>query len=234
MAASVDTQKKNEELTINERLSEIIQKNRKVLVIGFAVIVASLAAFIIANTVRGNIQAKALSQVDAFERRYNELKSFIGSDEPEAVLKQVELIVLSEELTNFANKTSGFAAARAHVISANIYADQKRWNEAEEAWEKAANAAIRTYLAPVSFFNAAVAAEEQGNVEAAIGHYSRTLDYGDLFPSAAKAQFSVGRLEESRNNGEAALEAYRNLLNRWPNDPIWPNLAQSRIIVLSN
>jgi tetratricopeptide (TPR) repeat protein len=86
----------------------------------------------------------------------------------------------------------------------------------------------------VSFFNAAVAAEEQDNAEAAIGYYTKVLEYKDVFPEAARAQFTVGRLEESRNNREAALSAYRNVLSIWPGDPVWPNLAQSRVLALSD
>ena len=233
MAEKTDMQKKNDELTINERLTEFIQKNRKIILSGFAAIVIILTGFIIISVVRGNLQSKALTQVDSFQRRYDELKLFIGNEEPEAVLKQVELIVLSEELGVFANKSSGFAAARSFDISANIFADQKRWADAEEAWDKAAKAAGKSYLAPFSLYNAAVAAEEQGNTDTAIDYYTRVLEYGDSFPSAARAQFSVGRLEESRSNNDAAIEAYRNLMRRWPADPVWPNLAQSRILVLN-
>ena len=234
MAAKTDTQMKNDELTINERLSEFIRKNRRFFLIGLIAIAVILTGFIIFNTVSGHIQSKALTQVDTFERKYNELKTYAGSDEPEAVIKQVEIIVLLTELELFANKTSGFAAARAHCLKADIYAGQKNWAKAEESWTNAAKTAGKSYLVPFSIFNAAVAAEEQGNTEAAIGYYTSALDYGGSFPSAARAQFSVGRLEESRNNKDAALEAYRNLLRMWPTDPVWPNLAQSRILVLSN
>ena len=234
MAAKADTQKKNEELGINERITEFIQKNRRVFLIGFITVVVVLVGFIVFNTVRGNIQAKALTQVDTFERKYEELKTYIGSDEVEAVFRQVEIMLLLSELEIFTNKTSGFAAARAHCIKADIYSGQKNWASAEEAWAKAAQAAGNSYLAPFSVYNAAVAAEEQGNVEAAIDYYTKALNYGDSFPSAVRAQFSLGRLEESRNNNDAAIDAYRQLLSKWPNDPVWPNLAQSRILVLSN
>jgi tetratricopeptide (TPR) repeat protein len=112
--------------------------------------------------------------------------------------------------------------------------DQKNWVAAEEKWLKAAEAAPKSYLAPIAVYNAAVAAEEQGNVESAIAFYSRAAGFGDSFPAAARAQFSVGRLEESRNNKDSAVEAYRNLLAKWPNEPVWPNLAQNRLLVLSD
>jgi tetratricopeptide (TPR) repeat protein len=111
---------------------------------------------------------------------------------------------------------------------------QKNWISAEIKWVKAAEAAARSYLAPIAIYNAAVAAEEQGNIETAIAHYSRAAGFGDSFASAARAQFSVGRLEESRSNKDSAITAYKILLARWPNDPVWPNLAQNRLLILSD
>ena len=152
---------------------------------------------------------------------------------PDSLGRQIELIVLLEELADFGSRNSGFAAARAHTIRADIFWDQENWSEAEQAWLDAARSSPKSYLAPISFYNAAVAAEEQGNTDSAISHYRSALTFGELFPAAARAQFSIGRLEESRNNREAAISAYRNLLNTWPDDPVWPNLAQSRLIILS-
>lgn len=235
MAAKADGQKKNDELTLNERITQFIQKNRFRLFIGLGAIIVILVGFLIATTIREKLTSNALSKVYDFERKYEELKSAIESaEDAEAVLKQIELLVLVDNLKTFQNKNSGFPAARAYGISASIDADQKRWAEAEEAWTKAAKAAGKSYLAPVSLYNAAVAAEEQGKTMEAIALYNRALGYGSAFPSAARAQFSVGRLEESLGNRDAALEAYRNLLSQWPSDPVWPNLAQSRILVLSD
>ena len=237
MAAKASSQAREEkkgELSINEQISGFIQKNRKVFLFGFAALIIILTGFIVTSIVRGNILSNALSQVDGFNRRYEDLQAYIGSSEPEALVKQIELIVLIDEIKKFTEKNSGIAAARAYCINAEIYAGQQMWADAEETWSKAAKEASKTYLAPLSLFNAAVAAEEQGNIDSAIAHYNSALDHGDTFSSAARAQFSIGRLEESRNNKDAALEAYRTLLNRWPNDPIWPNLAQNRILIMSN
>ena len=228
-----ESKTKNNELDISERIGEFIQKNRMGILIGLIAVIAVLAGFIVTNAVRGKILSNALSKVDGFNRRYEELKLFIGNDDPETLLKQAEVFVLIEELSAFEDKNSGLAAARAYDLSGNIYADQKNWAQAEEAWSLAAKAAAKSYLVPVYLYNAAVAAEEQGNTDSAIALYTRTLGYGNSFPSAARAQFSIGRLEESRNNIDAALEAYRSLLSKWPDDPVWLNLAQSRILVIS-
>jgi hypothetical protein len=53
------------------------------------------------------------------------------------------------------------------------------------------------------------------------------------FPAAAHAQFAIGRLEESRGNTDAALGAYRKLIENWPEESDWVNLAHSRVISLT-
>jgi tetratricopeptide (TPR) repeat protein len=233
MAAKPDTQS-NDEASFSEKISELIQRNRMQLLVGLAAIVLVIAAFVIVSVASEKSQSDALSKVDAFNRKYEKLKTSLSGGEALDVSQQLELGILLVEVTEFEKKNSGFAAARAYSIDASINMDQKNWGAAEEKWLKAAETAPKSYLAPIAVYNAAVAAEEQGNIESAIAYYSKAAGFGDSFPAAARAQFSVGRLEESRSNRDSAIEAYRNLLAKWPNETIWPNLAQNRLLVLSD
>jgi tetratricopeptide (TPR) repeat protein len=234
MAAATEKPHNADELTITERLNQLIQKNRRTLFIGLITIIVILAGFISGSVIRDKLRADALSRIEAYERRYEEIRYSAFGETEEAVVQVSGIIALLEDLNEFQRKNSGFAKARSLFLSADIYWDQQRWAEAEKTWIEAANAAKKSYLAPVSLFNAAVAAEEQGNIQPAIDHYNSALVYGDSFPGAAKAQFSIGRLEESRGNDAGAIDAYRNLLGKWPGDPFWASLAQNRIIVLQN
>jgi tetratricopeptide (TPR) repeat protein len=225
---------KNGDLTAGEKLNEFIQKNRNGLVAVIIILAVVLIGFIATITIREKLQSSALSRVEELNRRYEALRFYIANETPEAVEKQTDINVLLEDANAFAGKHSGLPAARAYTIAAGIYGDQKKWAEAGKAWNDAAKAAANTYLAPISIYNAAVAAEEEGNTEAAIGLYKQVLTYEKIFPAAARAQFAVGRLQESQNNKDAALEAYQNLVSKWPNDPVWSGLAQSRILILSN
>jgi len=234
MATTQDVQKKEEAVTINQRVADFIQKNRRSLFVGLIAIIVALAGFITVVTVRERLLERALTQVDEFGRRYDRVRVDPDGDDPYMVSKMLEISVLLAEIDSFASRNSGFAAARAYNLAANIHWDQNNRDDAEKAWLDAARAAGRNYMAPVSLFNAAVAAEERGDIETAIAHYSRALEYGNIFPSAVRAQFSIGRLEESRNRRDAAIAAYRNVMNNWPNDSLWPNLAQSRILALSD
>jgi tetratricopeptide (TPR) repeat protein len=229
MAATFETVEKNENSGINEKLNHFLQKNRKPLIMGMGAILILLAAFIAVLTIRDVLQEKAIVTVEDFTRRYELL--LIDLNEP---AKAEEVQTLVDELTGFAAKHRGYAGARSYSLLAGIYAGKKDWPQAEKAWTNAARVAPKTYLAPVSLFNAAVAAEEQGNISGAIELYTEIVSLADIFPGAPRAQFSIGRLQEAQKNHEAALEAYRAVINKWPDETVWTSFAQSRILVINN
>ncbi|AEF80441.1 tetratricopeptide repeat protein [Leadbettera azotonutricia] len=224
---------KHGDLSFTEKLSEFLQKNRKGLIVCLAASIVILAGILAGFTIKDKLESGALSKVEEFSRRYEALRVFIGSEEADAASKQADIAALQEELNAFTAKNRGYPAARAWAIAGNIYGDLKNWADSEKAWSSAAKAAAKTYYAPISLFNAAAAAEEQGNNAGAIDLYTRALDFASVFPSAPRAQFSIGRLQEAQGNKAAALEAYRTLLSKWPNDQVWSNLAHSRIVTLS-
>jgi tetratricopeptide (TPR) repeat protein len=217
----------SEKISTNDRINIFIQKNRKAIFIFFGALLLLLAGFIAALGIINAVRNRAISRAEEFNRRYEVLRFDINDSS-----KAPEVEELLRELTLFAEKNSGYSGSRAWSIIGGIEADQKNWQDAENAYTRAARAAPKTYLAPVSFFNAAAAAEEQGNTEGAIDLYTQSLTLAGIFPAAARAQFSIGRLMEAQNDRAAALEAYRQVTSGWPNDAVWTNLARSRIIFL--
>ena len=236
---NVEKNIRGEENTASGGLNAFVQKNRKFLFIGLIAIAVLLLGTIVVTTVQEKATISSFTKVDELNQRYEELMPHIADAETlkdmssETKGKQADIDKLLEDLSAFQAKSSGYAAATAYGISASIHETKKNWEEAEKAWASAGKAAGKSYFAPLSFFHAAVAAEERGNTEAALDFYKQALSFETAYTVAARSQFSVGRLEESRNNNDAALEAYRALLNKWPDDPLWANLAQNRILVLS-
>jgi tetratricopeptide (TPR) repeat protein len=217
----------HEKVNINEAINEFVRKNRKPIFIVFGVMVLLLAGFIVTLSVMGFVRNKAISRVEEFNLRYEALRFDINEAE-----KEPETAELLTELTSFAEKTSGHAGGRAWAIIGSIHADKKEWPEAEKAYTSAAKAAAKTYLAPVSYFNAAAAAEEQGNFGEAVNLYTQSVAHSSMFPAAVRAQFAIGRLQETLENKAAALDAYRGVISGWTSDTVWTNLARSRIILL--
>jgi tetratricopeptide (TPR) repeat protein len=218
---------KKESVPAGEVLAGFIQKNRRRIIAGFIFLAALVGGVIGGYSIRDSMRTRGISRVEVFNERYEALRFDINES-----AKADEINALLEELEAFAAKQSGYPGTRAYTIIANIRGDQKNWAEAEQAWTRAAQRGAKTYLAPVALFNAAVAAEERGNLENAIELYRQTIDYADIFPAAARALFSVGRLWEAQQKKEAAIEAYQELIDKWPGETAWTSLANSRIIAL--
>jgi tetratricopeptide (TPR) repeat protein len=218
----MNEQEKNEELSAGDAVALFIQNHRRPILLVLAVIAVGIIGFIAAFSVINSLQKSAVEKVDEFARRFDELTD-PGSSEADPLL---------EELNDFAPKTFGYAAGKAYSLVAEIHAARKEWAPAEEAWAVSSEKASKTFLAPFSLFNAAVAAEEQGKLDKAIEYHTRCVESGGLNPAAVRAQFSIGRIEEQRNNREEAVEAYRKVIENWGSNTNWSNLARSRIIAL--
>jgi tetratricopeptide (TPR) repeat protein len=214
-----------EQANSGDKLARFLQKHRKALLTMVIIIAAGIvfsAAFFI---IRGIMEKNAIAKVENYERRINEMGAIDENTDPK------EADALLEELNSFAESTFGYAAARAYALAADIYFSRTNWKRAEESWVASARKAPTIYLYPLSLYNAAVAAEEQGKKEEAINYLKQSLDYPDIYAAAAKARFNIGRIHEELHDKEKAAEAYRELIAKNP-DSQFANLAHNRLIIL--
>jgi tetratricopeptide (TPR) repeat protein len=223
----MQNQNPEQKIGISTRINDLIQKNRKPIFIISGTVLVLLVAGIATLSLMDYMRNKAINTVENFSSRYESLRPSIGDQN-----RSGDIDNFLAELETFAKKNSGYAAGRAWSIIATIHSEKKVWTQAEAAWAAAAKAAEKTYLCPIALFNAGAAAEEQGKTNEAIEYYTGSLSAVSSFPSAARAQYAIGRLRESRNENAEAMEAYRPVISGWPYNPAWTNLAHSRIIAL--
>ena len=220
-------QNKTENLNLSDKIGDFVQRNRKGIFIIAGIIIFLFVGFVVYLSVSDYLNKKAITEVEELNRRYEEV-SFYLSDETFSS----DIEVLISDLIDFAGNKKGFAAGKAWSIVAKIHSGREEWPKCEESWLKAAAAGKNTYLGPIAFFNAAAAAQEQGKFEQAIEYLKECVEHKFEFPSAPRAQFSIGNLYERLDNYPAALDAYRVVLINWPDMPIWQQLARSRIIAI--
>ncbi|MDR2491387.1 MAG: tetratricopeptide repeat protein [Spirochaetaceae bacterium] len=212
----------------NENAVLFFQRYRKV-ILGMTLVVAAVVLGMVAFlSVQDIVTKKAIKDIEELAVRYNELKPSFNGENAE---KMGDVDKLLTDLAAFAEKTGRYSGSRAWSMAGDIYAEKKVWLDAENAYINSAHTGKKTYLAPVSLYNAAVCAEEQGKNEEAREYWVKSLAYAD-FPLAARAQFSIGRLWEKTGNVDEALAAYRLLVETYTKEAEWANLAQSRIIAL--
>ncbi|GMO42805.1 MAG: hypothetical protein Ta2B_23150 [Termitinemataceae bacterium] len=200
-------------------------KNRKGIFTCAVIFAILIVGTIVAICVLDAINKKSIKSLEAFIERYQDLTNDFSNEENEDVKK------LITELETFGEKTFGYPAARAFLMAGDIEKEQKKWSEAEAAWLKAAKKGEKTHIAPVALYNAGVAAWEQDKASSAIEYYTKAAAYPD-FSAAAHAQFAIGLINEEQKDKDAALNTYRELLSKWPNDTTWTDFAQNRILEL--
>jgi tetratricopeptide (TPR) repeat protein len=220
-------QNKTENLSLSEKLTDFVQRNRKGIFIVTGTIVVLFAGFVVYLSVSDYLNKKYIAGAEELSRRYEEIAYHIDDD---PFSSDIEALIADSK--KFAENKRGLPAGKAWLIAANIYSERKEWPESEEAWIKAAAAANKTYLGPIALFNAAAAAQEQGKYEQAIEYLIKCVEHKFEFPSAPRAQFSIGSLYERLENYPAALDAYREVLIKWPELPVWQQLARSRIAAI--
>jgi len=221
-------QNENNSSNISDKVIDFLQKNRKNILICACVIVVLFIGFTVFVTLQDVFHKKALLEIDELTSRFDEVRPLMADDAYSADLDK-----LLSDLDVFAKNRNGYPASKAWSIIAQIHSSRKDWPKSKDAWLNAAKTGNKTYLAPISLFNAAAAAEEEGNIEQAIELLGKCIAHPFEFPSAPRAQFNIGRLYEKQNNYPAAVEAYRAVLTNWKDIPIWQHLARSRIAEIS-
>ena len=232
-------QNDNENLNAGEKIINFVQKNRKAIFITLSIIVILFVGLIAFLYLSDSTNKKDIAEVEELNIRFRELfpgeSAFYTVEEyssADAETLLSDLKTFSEKRTLFGGGNRGFAGSRAWSLIAQIYSGRKNWPTAEEAWLNTARIGSKTYLAPIAFFNAAAAAEEQGKLEQAIEYLQNSISHSFEFVAAPRAQFSIGRLYEQLGNFPEATEAYRAVLINWPNIPVFSNLARTRIIAI--
>ena len=227
----------NEKMNTGEKIIDFIQKNRKVIFITLGILVFMFIGLIAFIYISDAVNKRDIAEIEEINDRYNKLfpgdADFYNAED----FSTADAEALLADLKTFTEKSSpifssAFASSRAWSLIGQIYSVRKDWPRAEEAWLNTARVGSKTYLGPVGFFNAAVAAEEQGKLEQAIELLQNSLSHSFEFPAAPRAQFSIGRLYEQLGNSSAAIEAYRTVLINWPGMTAFSNLARSRIIAI--
>jgi tetratricopeptide (TPR) repeat protein len=220
----------NENKNTTEQINIFVKNNRKALFIVIGILFVLFAGLVAYLSISDALNKKATAKIDELGVRYDEL--FLNDNEENYYSEDTEKLLA--DLKTFAEKTNGFAGSKAWASIGQIYSGRKDWANAQDAWSFCAKKGNKTYLAPVALFNAAAAAEEQGNLEQAIELLEKCIAHKFEFAAAPRAQFSIGRLQETLGNYKSAVEAYREVLIKWPEMPVWQNLARSRIAVIED
>jgi tetratricopeptide (TPR) repeat protein len=214
--------------SVAERITRFLTRYRVPILVSIGALAVAIVVLIIVLSVQTTRTESALVAAEDLQDQFEAWQA-LGAEEQAA--QYADLAASAAAIVSDYPRT--YAAVRARILDARALLALERYEEASARFEEAADARPRTYLAPVSLMDAAVAAENAGNSERALELYRRIVDqYTGESAEAARALFSIGRIHEQRDEVVDAADAYRRLIAAHPESG-WTNLARNRIIALT-
>lgn len=207
------------------KVTRFLGRNKVALTIVGLVILLVLVGLLVFNALYSRNLEKAFDRIDKATTTYHTLVAL----DPEGEEYKTGKKTLKEDLTSLA-KGKSYPSLKAQYLLATIAFEDKDYKSAEDGFMAIYTAKKDTYLAPLSLFNAAVAAEDGGNDDQALAYYSRVWDeYGTDAPEAPKALFNQARLQGKQGQKELAKATYQQLIDQFPTSE-YARLAQTAIL----
>ncbi len=124
-----------------------------------------------------------------------------------------------------------YGGERALFIRAEASYTNKDWDAAAKDYQALAAGFPKSYLAPISLFDAGVCLEEKGQTDAALAMYLKaSSDYKDS-PVAPRALFDAGRVYEAKSDWANAQKTYTSMDETY-GQSMWTRLAKNRLVEL--
>ena len=214
-----------ETLSLGERINLFLARNWRLALVIFIIVVVAMSGILIFEKIyEGRLNSSAILAEDiqdSFEEWMRELPEDRNSDEVMSLIDQA--------LNEYPRL---FAAQRALFTRALIAVEQEQWEDASKDFIKLAETWEKSYLAPISLFNAASVMEELGDIEDAKRAYSEIIDsYSTTSADVPEALFNLGRIAEVEDDIDTAIENYKQIAVLFP-DSQWTNLSKSRILAI--
>ena len=212
---------------INNFLAATVSRFRIILLGVLIAAAAFLIGYFIYNEIAKKLATDSTLLAEGAQNLYDKWQA-----EPDTARKGTTEKQLMEQLkvltTRYARQYGG---QRGLFIRADLYCQEKSWDNAAQDYQRLAWLFPNSYLAPISLFNAGVCLEEKGDADRALKVYTRVdQDYQDS-PIAPRAMFDVGRLDEQKGAFDDAQKMYNQIDSLYPSST-WDKLAKNRLIEL--
>lgn len=201
-----------------------LEKYGRLVFISLSVIVLVIVVFVIVAETQERNKDRALVQLDEIESEIQD------SDSP---LSIEAFSTRAEEIASISN--DAYVQNRIHFLAGQVYWEQKRYTEAAERYLQLAQETPRSHLGQVSFFNAAAAYEQSGDIARAVEIFEQALSEYEFTtnPLLPRILLNLGRLYEMRSNTARASEYYNTLIENYSGNELI-NLAYDRLILIES
>ena len=212
---------------INNFLSATVSKFRIILLAILIAAAAFLVGYFIYNEIAKKLATDSTVLAETAQDLYDRWQAESDTAKKGALEKQ-----LLDQLNVLTSRYAGqYGGQRGFFIRADVYYQDKSWDNASKDYEALAARFPDSYLAPISLFNAGVCREEKGDVDGALKLYTKIGQSYQDSPVAPRAMFDQGRLDEQKNAFADAQKVYTQIDSLYPSST-WDKLAKNRLIEL--
>ena len=216
------------EVTIAERFTGFLQKNRVPLLVVTATLIVAIVALFVTIEILNTRQQEATVLAERVQRRFDAWLE--ASDEARPAIREEIDRMIDETVSRYSRS---YGATRALFIRGRLAWESEQYEDARVAFERLADRFSRSHLAPTALFNAAVAAEAGADPDGSERILTRIVDqYGTDSIESPRALFNLGRLAEEAGRYDDAGARYNRLIEEYAGSS-WTNLARNRIIFLT-
>ncbi len=219
---------KDNKTKLLENIGNFLEKYRKVFIIAISIIAILIVGLIVFIEIRNHRSNKSAALIENVQEDYDTWVT-MEDEEGKAELGKDMLSSLDSIINEYPNL---YAGQRALFLRGSYYFQTDSWEEAEEDFMNLYDRFPKSYLAAISLFNAAAAAENRGDPTAAAERYRIIPDRYSDNALSPYALFSFGRINETDDDYAFAVETYNELIDSYPGSS-WTKLAQDRIIEIN-
>jgi tetratricopeptide (TPR) repeat protein len=212
---------------INNFLARAVSRFRIALLVILVAAAAFLVGYVIYNEVSKKLIADSTLLAEHAQTQFDSWRS-----EPDAAKKATLEKDLFDQLGTLINRyPRQYGGQRGLSLRADANFEKKAWDAALQDYQALATRFAKSYLAPISLFNAAVCYEEKADTDNALKLYVKAAaDYKDS-TVAPRALFDSGRLYEAKSDWANAQKAYQSMDGLYAQS-MWTRLAKNRVVEL--
>lgn len=187
---------------------------KTILVVCVAIFVALIAIVVVSGISSAN-REKNLIAVSDYEDKVS--IALASGDGVEDLISDLQKCVIDKS----------YSSQKAQYLIGIIYHGLKRYDEAYDAFIKAANINPKIYLSNVALLNAAVCKDETKDYEKAIEHYKTVIEK-DTKGISSRAMFNVARIYYNSGDLAHAKPAFESLISHYPDSEL-SKIAQNLV-----
>jgi TolA-binding protein len=186
-----------------------------------------LVGYFIYNEVNRKLVSEATTLAEGAESAYSSWQSEADPTKKSGLEKDLKA-QLDKLISRYSRQ---YGAQRGLFIRAEIGFQAKAWEAALNDYESLATQFPKSYLAPVSLFDAAICSEEKGDRDNAQRLFIKAYESYPESTVAPRAIFNAARLDEEKGAWAEAQKRYE-LIDSQYNQSEWNKLAKNRVIQL--